>query len=135
MNLDQKKNEKKLKKNHLKICQVSKNTYQKNLQKLMNSPEITKFQKEIENLTQTVSSLSLENASSKQKIKELQETSMPNVLKLMKMNEKIWRVLAQILSYRNDLSEIIKPFFKNLHNENINDEKFIPIIECFIFLI
>ena len=135
MNLDQKKNEKKLKKNHLKICQVSKNTYQKNLQKLMNSPEITKFQKEIENLTQTVSSLSLENASSKQKIKELQETSMPNVLKLMKMNEKIWRVLAQILSYRNDLSEIIKPFFKNLHNENINDEKFIPIIECFIFII
>ena len=44
---------------------------------------------------------------------------------------KIWRVLAQILFYRNDLIEIIKPFFENLKNENINDEKFIPLLKTF----
>ena len=42
-----------------------------------------------------------------------------------KMNVKIWRILAQILSYNNDPIEIIKPFFENLKNENSNDEKFI----------
>ena len=47
------------------------------------------------------------------------------------MNENIWRVLAQILYYRNDLIEIIKPFFKNLKNENLNDEKFLPFLKRF----
>ena len=47
------------------------------------------------------------------------------------MNVKIWRVLAQILFYRNDLIEIIKPFFENLKNENINDKKFIPLLKTF----
>ena len=47
------------------------------------------------------------------------------------MNVQIWRVLAQILFYRNDLIEIIKPFFENLKNENINDEKSIPFLETF----
>ena len=47
------------------------------------------------------------------------------------MNVKIWRVLAQILFYRNDLIEIIKPFFENLKNENINDEKYIPLLKTF----
>ena len=41
------------------------------------------------------------------------------------MKVKIWRTLAQILFYRNDLIETIKPFFDNLKNENINDEKYI----------
>ena len=47
------------------------------------------------------------------------------------MNVKIWRVIAQILFYRNDLIEIIKPFFENLKNENINDEKYIPLLKTF----
>ena len=45
------------------------------------------------------------------------------------MNDQIWKVLAQILFYRNDLIEIIKPFFQNLKNENINDEKYISILK------
>ena len=45
------------------------------------------------------------------------------------MNVKIWRALAQILFYRNDLIETIKPFFENLKNENINDEKYIPLLK------
>ena len=44
------------------------------------------------------------------------------------MNVQIRRVLAQILFYRNDLNETIKPFFENLKNENINDEKYIPLL-------
>ena len=44
---------------------------------------------------------------------------------------KIWRELAQILFYRNDLIEKIKPFFKNLKNEDINDEKFTPLFKRF----
>ena len=44
---------------------------------------------------------------------------------------KIWRVLTQILFYRNDSIEAIKPFFKNLNNENINDENFIPLLKTF----
>ena len=48
-----------------------------------------------------------------------------------KMIAKIWRVLAQILFYRNDLNEIIKPFLKNLKNENLNDEKYIPLLKTF----
>ena len=47
------------------------------------------------------------------------------------MIAKIWRVLAQILFYRNDLIETIKPFFENLKNENINDEKYIPVLKTF----
>ena len=147
----------------------------------MDSPEITRYQKEIEVLTQKVSSLSLENANYKHKIKELQETieqsknfsmketkqelcdnhvhqnntlsSSENsshsasdstlnsnyenqvikqpLLEWNKMNEKIWRVLAQILYYRNDLSNIIKPFFENLHNQNINDENYISVLKTF----
>ena len=44
---------------------------------------------------------------------------------------KIWRILVQILFYNNDLNEIIKPFFENLNNENINDEKYISLLETF----
>ena len=44
---------------------------------------------------------------------------------------KIWRVLAQILFYRNDLIKTIKPFLENLKNENINDEKYIPLLKTF----
>ena len=47
------------------------------------------------------------------------------------MIAKIWRVLGQILFYRNDLIETIKPFFENLKNENINDEKYIPFLKTF----
>ena len=44
---------------------------------------------------------------------------------------KIWRELAQILFYRNDLIEVIKPFFENLKKENIKDEKYIPLLKTF----
>ena len=44
---------------------------------------------------------------------------------------KIWRRLAQILFYRNDLIETVKPFFENLKNENINDEKYNPFLKTF----
>ena len=37
------------------------------------------------------------------------------------MEIKIWRNLIQILSYRNDLIDIIKPFFDNLCNRNNNE--------------
>ena len=47
------------------------------------------------------------------------------------MNVQIRRVLAQILFYRNDLIETIKPFLENLKNENINDEKYIPLLKTF----
>ena len=47
------------------------------------------------------------------------------------MNVKIWRFFAQILFYRNDLIEVIKPFFKNLKNDNINDKKYIPFHKTF----
>ena len=47
------------------------------------------------------------------------------------MKVEIWRVLAQILFYRNDLIEETKPFFENLKDENINDEKFIPLLKTF----
>ena len=44
---------------------------------------------------------------------------------------QIWRILAQILFYRNDLIWGIKPFFENLKNENVNDEKYIPLLKTF----
>ena len=47
------------------------------------------------------------------------------------MKVKIWRVLAQILFYRNDLIGIIKQFFENLKKENINDEKYISFLKTF----
>ena len=47
------------------------------------------------------------------------------------MKVQIWRVLAQMLFYRDDLIETIKPFFENLKNENINDEKNIPLLQTF----
>ena len=47
------------------------------------------------------------------------------------MKVTIWKVLAQILFFRNDLIETIKPFFENLKNENINDEKYIPLLKTF----
>ena len=45
------------------------------------------------------------------------------------MNVKIWIALSQILYDRNDLANIIKPFFENLNNENINDHKIIPVLK------
>ena len=47
------------------------------------------------------------------------------------MNAEIWRFLAQIIFYPNDLIETIKPFFENLKNENINDQKYIPLLKTF----
>ena len=47
------------------------------------------------------------------------------------MNHQIWMRLSQILFYRNDLIEIIKPFFENLKNENINDEKYNSLLKAF----
>ena len=44
---------------------------------------------------------------------------------------KIWRVLTQILFYRNDLIKTIKPFFENLKNKNIHDEKYLPLLKTF----
>ena len=47
------------------------------------------------------------------------------------MITQIWRVLAQILFERSDTIEIIKPFFANLKNENINNEKYLPFLKSF----
>ena len=47
------------------------------------------------------------------------------------MIAKIWRRLAQILFYHNDLAAIIKPFFENLKNESINDQKYISFLKTF----
>ena len=47
------------------------------------------------------------------------------------MKEKIWRALAQILSHRPDLVDIIKPFFENLKNESINDDKYDSLLRTF----
>ena len=44
---------------------------------------------------------------------------------------KIWRELAQILFYRNDLIETIRPFLEHLNNESINNEKYIPLLKTF----
>ena len=47
------------------------------------------------------------------------------------MKVTIWKVLAQILFFRNDLIETIKLFFENLKNETFNDEKYIPFLKTF----
>ena len=47
------------------------------------------------------------------------------------MREKIWRILAQLLYNHNDSLNILKPFFENLKNDNINDEKYIPFLKTF----
>ena len=33
--------------------------------------------------------------------------------------------------YHNDSNELIKPFFENLKDENIHDEKYIPLLKTF----
>ena len=45
------------------------------------------------------------------------------------MQHQIWSVLTQILCHRNDLTNILKPLFENLKNENINDDKNIPFLK------
>ena len=47
------------------------------------------------------------------------------------MHQKIWRNLIQILYYRNDLADIMRPFFENLKNENIKKTKYIPFLRTF----
>ena len=53
------------------------------------------------------------------------------------MQYQIWRHLIQILSFRNDLIDTIKPFFSQLNNNNnkekynINEEKHIPFLKSF----
>ena len=47
------------------------------------------------------------------------------------MKEKIWRNLSQILYYRNDLVDMLRPFFENLRNETINDQKNIIFLKTF----
>ena len=54
------------------------------------------------------------------------------------MRNEIWRQLIQILSFRKDLIETIKPFFGQLYNKNknekynINDKKNIPFLKSFL---
>ena len=45
-----------------------------------------------------------------------------------KFQHQIWRFLTQILCHRNNLTNVLKPFFENLKNENINDDKNIPFL-------
>ena len=47
------------------------------------------------------------------------------------MINQIWRILTQILQDRNDLAEIVKPFYNNLKNNNINDEKYNSFLKTF----
>ena len=44
---------------------------------------------------------------------------------------QIWRVLAQVLFNNNDSADVLKPFLKNLRNENINNDKYIPLLKTF----
>ena len=51
------------------------------------------------------------------------------------MEYQIWRNLIQMMSFRNDLIDTIKPFFEQLNNSNknekysINEEKHIPFLK------
>ena len=47
------------------------------------------------------------------------------------MKGRIWRFLSQILFNRRDLINVINPFMQNLDNENINNSKFIPLLQRF----
>ena len=47
------------------------------------------------------------------------------------MEIRIWRELVQILFNRTDLVDVLKPFFENLRNENINNEKYLPLLKTF----
>ena len=48
-----------------------------------------------------------------------------------KMKGKIWTFLTQILCYKNNLVNVIKPFFENLRNESINDKSSIQLLKTF----
>ena len=53
------------------------------------------------------------------------------------MQYQIWRHLIQILSFRKDIINSIKPFIRQLNNHinnekyNINEEKHIPFLKSF----
>ena len=47
------------------------------------------------------------------------------------MINEIWRALTQILQDRNDLATIVKPFYHNLKNQNINNEKYDSFLKTF----
>ena len=54
------------------------------------------------------------------------------------MEYKIWRRLIQILTFREDLIDTIKPFMDNLNNSNnnqifrINEENHIPFLKSLL---
>ena len=50
-----------------------------------------------------------------------------NKILIFKMKWRIWKFLSQILSFRNDLADVIRPFMENLNNNNLNDENFNPL--------
>ena len=47
------------------------------------------------------------------------------------MIKKIWRILTQILQDRNDLAEILKPFYHDLNCETINDKNYDSFLRTF----
>ena len=47
------------------------------------------------------------------------------------MIKQIWRILTQLLRDKNNLGDVVKPFFHNLKNENINHRKYIPLLKTF----
>ena len=57
------------------------------------------------------------------------------ILTYIDILQKVQRKVVQILSYRNDLIDTIKPFIEQLNNNdekfNINEEKHIPFLKSF----
>ena len=47
------------------------------------------------------------------------------------MELKIWRVFIQILYDRNETAKVLKPFFQQLRNQNIDDDKYISFLKTF----
>ena len=50
---------------------------------------------------------------------------------IFSMEVKIWTFLNRILTYRKDLVNILKPFMGVLNSHNINDDKYIPLLQSF----
>ena len=63
------------------------------------------------------------------KASDLIQELYKQVAERSKFQHQIWRFLTQILCHRNNLTNVLKPFFENLKNENINDDKNIPFLK------
>ena len=63
------------------------------------------------------------------KVSDLIQELNKQVAERSKFQYQIWKFFTQILCHRNNLTNVLKPFFENLKNENINDDKNIPFLK------